>query len=280
MLSLLPALLFSHLILYSGEEEEKEKGISGEEEIDSDLNSIEISLLAIYQADMNYQPEPISVRVPSLQTGSLYHSSMKSSDLFPFNVNPSLIHPPSHLYPTSPIVKVTDYTRFIVYYRLCRSFQDFMPMMPDLALVLYSFWIERCAVGGTVLEDLESLESLFLKQISSTDLPGGLKASSSIVAGTSSSSHTLTTSFSSHNILFTTSTRHIEAEDWKFVKDLVLKGVKLKIRTPVHEELLLLWTDCVTFVWARYVTLGDLLRKQILNRAKMELLPQVLMSLE
>ena len=237
------------------------------------MNSIEIALLALYQADMNYQPEPLNVRVPSLQSNSSYHSCMKPTDNFPFNVNPSLIQPPSHLYPTSPIIKMTDYTRSIVYYRLCRSFQDFMPTMPDLALVLYSFWIERCAVGGTFLEDLESLESLFLKQIASAE-----EHPVSILA--SSSTHTLSASHSSYHIQSTVSTRHIESEDWKFIKILVLKAVKLKIRTPPHEELLLLWADCVTFVLARYVSLGDLMRKQILNRAKMELLPQVLMSLE
>lgn len=273
-MSLLPALLFSHLILYSSEEESEaeETSVNGEVEVTS-LNSIEIALLALYQADMNYQPEPLNVRVPSLQSNSLYHSSMKQTDNFPFNVNPSLIQPPSHLYPTSPIVKVTDYTRTIVYYRLCRSFQDFMPTMPDLALVLYSFWIERCSVGGTILEDLESLESLFLKQITAADdHPVSMMASSS--------THTLSASHSSHYIQSTISTRQIESEDWKFIKNLVLKAVKLRIRTPIHEELLLLWTDCVTFVLARYVALGDLMRKQILNRARMELLPQILMALE
>ena len=260
------------MILYSCDEESEVKESADGEEVTA-LNSIEIALLALYQADMNYQPEPLTVRVPSLQSNSLYHSSMKPSDNFPFNVNPSLIQPPSHLYPTSPIIKVTDYTRSIVYYRLCRSFQDFMPTMPDLALVLYSFWIERCAAGGTVLEDLESLESFFLKQITSAE-----EHPISIIA--SSSTHTISASLSSHYIQSTVSTRQIEAEDWKFVKKIVLKAVKLRIRTPAHEELLLLWTDCATFVLARYVSLGDLLRKQILNRARIELLPQILMALE
>lgn len=273
LLSLLPALLFSHLILYSSDEEDEAEANGREEEETTALNSLEIALLALYQADMNYQPEPLNVRVPSLQSNSLYHSSMKATDNFPFNVNPSLIQPPSHLYPTSPIIKMTDYTRSIVYYRLCRSFQDFMPTMPDLALVIYSFWIERCAVGGTVLEDLESLESLFLKQITSAE-------EHPISMFASSSTHTLSASHSSYHIQSTVSTRHIESEDWKFIKSLVLKAVTLRIRTPAHEELLLLWTDCVTFVLARYVALGDLMRKQILSRAKMELLPQILMALE
>lgn len=278
ILSLLPALLFSHLILYSGEGESFSDAASNEDEEVSALNSIEIALLALYQADMNYQPEPLNVRVPSLQSNSLYHSGMKATDNFPFNVNPSLIQPPAHLYPTSPIIKMTDYTRSIVYYRLCRSFQDFMPTIPDLALVLYSFWIERCSVGGTVYEDLESLESLFLKQITSSSSSTEEYPNTSLLA--SSSSHTLSASHSSYHIQSTISTRHIETEDWKFIKTLVLKAIKLRIRTPTHEELLLLWTDCVTFVLSRYVTLGDLLRKQLLNRAKMELLPQILMALE
>lgn len=223
---------------------------------------------------MNYQPEPLNVRVPSLQSNSLYHSSMKATDNFPFNVNPSLIHAPLHLYPTIPIHKMTDYTRCIVYYRLCKSFQDFMPTIPELSLVLYSFWVERCAVGGTVLEDLESLEALFLKQIALAEeqVPVSMLASSS--------TNTLSTSHSSYHIQSTISTRHLETEDWKFVKALVLKAVTLRIRTPVHEELLLLWADSVTFVLARNVSIGDLMRKQILGRARMELLPQVLMALE
>ena len=157
-------MLFSHLINYSidegDDEKEDDEEANGIEECSS-LNSIEIALLALYQADMNYQPEPLNVRVPSLQSNSLYHSSLKASDTFPLNVNPSLIHAPLHLYPTSPILKMTDYTRCIVYYRLCRSFQDFMPIVPEMALIIYSFWIERCAVGGTVLEDLESIDLLF-----------------------------------------------------------------------------------------------------------------------
>ena len=281
-------MLFNHLILYAGEDAES----SGIDNFDEDeeltaVNSIEIALLAIYQADMNYQPEPLNVRVPSLQSISLYHSSIKQSDTFPFNVNTSLIHPPLHLYPTNPIVKMTDYTRSIVYYRLCRSFQDFMPMIPELALILYSFWIERCAVGGTILEDLESLESLFLKQIASVEIdgtPGSILASSSCHTLSASHSHSYSYSYShsSHFIQSTAtpSTKHIESDDWIFVKNLVLKAVTLRIRTAAHEELLLLWTDCVTFVLARNVSLGDLLKKQILNRAKMELLPQVLMALE
>lgn len=267
------------MILYSSDDAESNSTITDDGEEVTELNSIEIALLALYQADMNYQPEPLNVRVPSLQTNSLYHSSMKQTDIFPFNVNPSLIQPPTHLYPTSPILKVTDYTRFIVYYRLCRSFQDFMPTMPDLALVLYSFWIERCAVGGTILEDLEALDALFLKQISnSEDLQQKHEQSVSMLA--SSSLNTLSTSHSSYYIQSSVSTRNIETEDWKFVKTLVLKAVSLRIRTRAHEELLLLWTDCVSFVLARYVSLGDLLRKRILSRARMELLPQVVMSLE
>lgn len=281
LLSLLPALLFSHLILYSSEnnnENDSKSVDDGDEEV-TELNSIEIALLALYQADMNYQPEPLTVRVPSLQTNSLYHTSMKQTDIFPFNVNPSLIQPPSHLYPTSPILKVTDYTRCIVYYRLCRSFQDFMPTMPDLTLVLYSFWIERCAVGGTVLEDLEALDALFLKQISnSEDLQTRQQQSVSMLA--SASLNTLSTSHSSYYIQASASTRNIEAEDWEFIKALVLKAVSLRIRTRANEDLMLLWTDCVIFVLARYVSLGDLLRKRILSRARMELLPQVLMAFE
>ena len=274
-MSLLPALLFSHLILYFTDTEGSTETQEDDVEV-SPLNSIEIALLALYQADMNYQPEPLNVRVPSLQTNSLYHSSMKASDSFPYNVNPSLIHPPLHLYPTSPIVKVTDYTRNIVYYRLCKSFQDFMPTVPELSLVLYSFWIERCAVGGTVLEDLESLESIFSKQISLSEEHE--HSMTSIVA--SSSTLTLSTSHSSHHIQSSISTRQLESSDWKYLKVLVLKAVTLRIRSSAHEELLLLWTDCVTFVLARYVSLGDLMKKQILNRARMELLPQIVMALE
>lgn len=274
-MSLLPALLFSHLILYSTDSDNATEVDEDGGEVSS-LNSIEIALLALYQADMNYQPEPLSVRVPSLQTNSLYHSSMKASDNFPYNVNPSLIHAPLHLYPTSPIVKVTDYTRNIVYYRLCKSFQDFMPTVPELALAFYSFWIERCAVGGTVLEDLESLEAFFSRQISLSEEHE--HSATSMMA--SSSTLTLSTSHSSHHIQSTVSTRHLESSDWKFIKTIVLKAVALRIRSPAHEELFLLWTDCVSFVLARYVSLGDLMRKQILNRARMELLPQIVMALE
>lgn len=269
-------MLFSHLILYSTDSEGTTEAEEEEEEVPP-LNSIEIALLALYQADMNYQPEPLNVRVPSLQTNSLYHSSMKASDNFPFNVNPSLIHPPLHLYPTSPIVKITDYTRYIVYYRLCKSFQDFMPTVPELSLILYSFWIERCAVGGTVLEDLEALEAFFSKQLTNSE-DGEHSVVASMIA--SSSTLTLSTTHSSHYIQSTVSTRHLESPDWKLIKTLVLKAVSLRIRSPAHEELFLLWTDCVTFVLARYVSLGDLMRKQILNRARMELLPQIVMSLE
>ena len=263
------------MILYSTDSEGSTE-VDNEGEV-SPLNSIEIALLALYQADMNYQPEPLNVRVPSLQTNSLYHSSMKASDNFPYNVNPSLIHPPLHLYPTSPIVKVTDYTRNIVYYRLCKSFQDFMPTVPELSLVMYSFWVERCVVGGTVMEDLESLESFFSKQISLSE-EHEHSVATSIIA--SSSTLTLSTSHSSHYIQSTVSTRHLESSDWNSIKALVLKAVALRIRSPAHEEIFLLWTDCVSFVLARYVSLGDLMKKQILNRARMELLPQIVMALE
>ena len=282
LLSLLPGLLFSHYVLYETENESKiDEGAAEEEE--TALDSIEIALLALYQADMNYQPEPLIVRVPSLQNSSLYHSSFKPNENFPFNVNPSLIQAPSHLYPTSSIVKITDYTRPILYYRLCRSFQDFMPTMPDLALVLYSFWIERCSVGGTVLEDLEALDVFFSKQLSNYDDLHGSNAGNAINNVSllaSASSNTLATSHSSYYIQTSASTRQLEYEDWNLVKSIVLRAVKLDVRTAAHEELSLLWTDCVTFVLAKYVSLGDLLRKQILNRAKMELMPQVLMALE
>jgi hypothetical protein len=270
LLSLLPALLFSHFILYSEEKVEEE-----ETDGESNLNSTEIALLALYQSDMNYQPEPLSIRVPTLQSNSLYHASMKMTDNFPFNVNPSLIHAPLHLYPTCPIVKVTDYTRFILYYRLCRAFQDFIPAMPDLSLVLYSFWIERCVSGGCVIENLEDLESFFLKQITQAETDGSLN-----LLAASSSSHTLSTSHSSHQFQASVSVRHLESDDWKFMKLLVLRGIKSQVRTPIHEELYLLWTDCIPFVLGRYLVLGDILRKQILNRSRMELLPQIFMALE
>lgn len=273
LLSLVPALLFNHINLQSYAEGVKTASQSVDEE---SLNSIEIALLALYQADLNYQPEPGNVRVPTLHTPSIYHAGFKTpSSHFPFNVSPSLIHPPLHLYPTVPIVKISDYTRFVVYFRLCRSFQDFLPAVPELAVVMYGLLIVRFVSGGTVDEDLEALDALFMKQI-------GLLAVGANTPTLPPSNQSTTASTISISIPLSNPHphRHLDADDWKFLKRLVMASVTRRVRCPAHNDLYLLWTDCITFVWTRYVSLGDLLRKQVLDRARSELLPQVLMALE
>lgn len=265
LLSLVPVLLFNHILLVDDS---------------SHLEAIEIALLALYQADLNYQPEPPSTRIPSLHSPTLFHAGFRPGDLFPYNVNPSLIQAPPELYPTIPIVKMTDYTRFIIYYRLCQSFQEFLPIVPEIAVVMYGLFVARFVGGGCAGgsgDDLETLESIFVKQTASAstsvpDRASHLHASSSL---SSVSSNT-----SLHPASVAAALRHLDADDWKFMRRLVAPTVSQKLRFPANCDLYLLWADFVPFLWARHVQLGDHLRRQLLTRSRVELLPQVVLSLE
>lgn len=257
----------------SNKSKENDKDESGQH-----INSIEIALLALYQADINNQPEPGNVKVPSLQSPSLYHSGFKTSDSFPYNVSPSLIHPPLHLYPTVPIVKITDYTKFIIYYRLCKSFQDFMPSIPEISLLIYSLTIERFVSGNTLIEDLEGLEYLFVTQISNHQTPSHTTSQLHLNQHDYLASSSTLSLSASHSQ--TMALRHLDSDDWKFVKRIISSVIKLKIRSAPHEDLYLLWCDFIIFVGARHKTLSEFVKKQILNRGKMELFPQIIMTFD
>ena len=266
LLSLVPVLLFNHCLLA--------------EEASAHLEAIEIALLAIYQADLNYQPEPPSTRIPSLQSPTLFHAGFRATDLFPFNVNPSLIQAPSELFPTVPVVKVTDYTRFIIYYRLCQSFQDFLPIVPEIALVMYGLFISRFVGGGCAGgsgDDLEDLEAIFVKQTATA-----ASASASVERGHmhSSSLSSVSSNTSLHPASVAAALRYLDGDDWRFMRRLVTPMISSKMRFPSHADIYLLWADFLPFLWAKHVQLGDHLRRQLLTRSRVDLLPQVVLALE
>lgn len=242
------------------------------------MEAIEIALLALYQADLNYQPEPPSTRVPSLQSPTLFHSGFRPTELFPFNVNPSLIQAPPELFPTVPVVKMTDYTRFVIYYRLCQSFQDFLPVVPEIALVLYGLFISRFVGGGCIGDDLEDLEAIFVKQIA-TSAPS---AASSVERGHmhSSSLSSVSSNTSLHPASVAAALRYLDGDDWRFMRRLVSAMISSKMRFPAHAEVYLLWADLVPFLWAKHVQLGDHVKRQLLTRSRVELLPQIVLALE
>jgi hypothetical protein len=263
LLSLVPVLVFSHLELLGSSSKQQQGGASKgaaivlEDETEERLNSIEIALLALYQADINYQPEPASTRVPSLSSASIYHAGFKPTTLFPCNVSQSIIHPPLHLYPTVPIVRITDYTRIIVYYRLFRALQDFLPAIPEVTLVMYGLLIERHVTLATILDNPGELEAYFELQLSLLSGSASLTGSGSVGLNQSPALSVSNSSFSLATITTATvrsSHRGIESD--------------------------LLWVDCIGFLAAKHVSLADVLKRQLLNRARAELLSQVVLALE
>jgi hypothetical protein len=64
------------------------------------------------------------------------------------------------------------------------------------------------------------------------------------------------------------------------MRRVVTPMITLKLRFPVHTELYLLWADFVPFLLAKHVQLGDHLKRQLLTRSRVDLLPQVILSLE
>ncbi len=242
------------------------------------LEATEIALLALYQADLNYQPEPPSTRIPSLQSPTLFHAGFRATELFPFNVNPSLIQAPSELFPTVPVVNMTDYTRFIIYYRLCQSFQEFLPVVPEIALVMYGLFISRFVGGGCAGgagDDLEDLESIFVKQIANATTVAAERGHTHSSSLSSVSSNT-----SLHPASVAAALRYLDAEDWRFMRRLIMPMISLKLRFPSNAEIYLLWADFVPFLWAKHLQLGDHLKRQLLVRSRVDLLPQVILALE
>jgi len=269
-------LVFNHAILLGAlASADRLDGSLAVEDEEESLNNIEIALLALYQADINYQPEPTSTRVPSLQYASIYHSGYRPTNNFPFNVSPSIINAPLHMYPIASIIRITDYTRNVVYYRLFRTLQDFLPAIPEISLIMYGLFIERYITEGTIINDKDALESLFSSQI--TLLSNAATSTDSLhspsVAASASTTSLARTFISSQS-------KSVDCEDWKFLKILVSFLQQSNQRQVAISELYLLWVDAMIYLTPRQAILAELLKKKLLQRAQMELLSQVVLSLQ
>ena len=248
------------------------------EDQEESLNNIEIALLALYQSDINYQPEPANTRVPSLQSASIYHAGYKPTNHFPFNVSPSIINAPLHLYPIASIIRITDYTRSVVYYRLLRALQDFLPAIPDISLVMYGLFIERHISEGTIINDKEALDHLFSLQISTLASTTLATASSDSLGPSSLAASASTTSLA--NTFITPQGKLVDGDDWRFLKILVSSLQQSNQRQAATNEMYLLWVDAMIYLSPRQPMLADLIKNKLLQRAQMELMSQIILSLQ
>ncbi len=237
LFSLVPILIFNHINIV--EESFDNKNFDQE----SELSSIEIALLSIYQMDLNVQPVPPVINVPNLSQPSIYHPGFPNLNDSTFNQ--STISPPSSLYPILSIQRITDYTKFIVYHRLFKSFQDFLPEFLDLFIIIAAFLIDRIVSAKTPFDNLNLLETVMLNEMNSS------KSS------------------------------QISPDDWKIIKRLVARNShKQTPRFPANQHLYLLWCDFIPFFSSKFLQLSEYLKSQILIRSKSELLIQVILALD
>ncbi len=137
-------------------------------EMETDQSALEIAIMAAYQQDLNIQPTIAPTRTPSLSVPSIYSRpelfALLDPNEFPMNVEVREVVPESGLMPTSPITKVDDRSRLMVYYRLCRVFHDNLSRLPPVSLITYAMLIERLSVAKSpIRSDAAAQIAAFLK---------------------------------------------------------------------------------------------------------------------
>jgi hypothetical protein len=248
--------------------------------LEEDLSAIEVALLAAFQQDLNVEASMPQIRIPDIREATIYHEPRQDSSTagFPYKTGTEkFVKPDSSMYPSRPVTKIDEYSRIVVLYRLSRLLLDNLPSLPSTSKLAYCFLIERMATTGTRMANKDSVECL--KKIMRNALPD-------VMAQDNQSMMSLLQFELQESSLLEDNSVHItEASvstgttpgnidfEWLFV---LFDGSSFDAqnrRFPASSPLYLLWADVLTAASFQFPGLAKIVRKQLLRRARYELLP-------
>lgn len=244
--------------------------------IEADISAVEVALLAAFQQDLNIESAVPEIRVPDLQQSSIYHLADKAAaePRFPWATGrDSLIKPDPLMYPTRPITKIDEYSRPIVYFRLCRFLQDNLPSLPVMTKICYCVLIERMATGGTRMASADAadcLRKLAVKFPMCHESPSVSSLTSFEPAEPIEPAEALPEGF------------NVEVIDVAWLADLFYSDHGREFasrRFPASRPLYLLWADAIVALSPQIPKLSTIVKRQLLRRARYETLPLVMIAL-
>lgn len=299
MAAVLPILLWTEWILdeeqqqsgrdHKGNEESVNKGRVSEalrqfekskaapSSTGSDLEAIEVALLAIYHQDLNLNPTlPAPMRLQAVGGRSLYNPTidLSSSDQ---SASLQVIQPdPSHQMTQLTLTKLDAYTRPALVLRLSRFYQDHLPAgVPYLSLLAYLLLIDRLMLrGGMFDKDDRQMQTALLSQTHhSNDNEEDLSRDGGDTATIISATASLDIGKEGHNSqpldqisLISKTTKEML---WNIFYALPQPPTK---KFPILEPLVLLWSEAL-YVATPYLRhpLPTIIRQRLLRMAKAKL---------
>lgn len=173
--------------------------------------------------------------------------------------------------PLRNITKIDEYSRTMVLHRLCRFVQDNYSALPLVTRIGYAVFMEQMSTRGTNLRSPAMLDALAnLTMGSSTQLV--LQDSSSAI-----SLVTLELEASTLKEAVAESPTSEDQQDLGWLIDAFLECEDRRF-TPC-QALFLLWADCLTALAFQFPAFAKIIKKQLLRRARYEMLPLAVLAL-
>lgn len=253
--------------------------------LEEDLSAIEVALLAAFQQDLNIEASMPQIRIPDIKEKTIYHEPNHTSTAkFPYNSGiEKVVKPDSSMYPSRPVTKIDEYSRIIVLYRLSRLLLDNLPSLPSTSRLAYCFLIERMATAGTRMANKDSVECL--KKIMRNAWPDVMAQDNQSMMSLLQFELQETALIEDNSVHITegsastgTAPGTIDFE-WLLV---LFDGSSFDAqnrRLPASSPLYLLWADVLTAASFQFPGLVKIVRKQLLRRARYELLPLAVIGL-
>lgn len=254
--------------------------------LEEDLSAIEVALLAAFQQDLNIEASMPQIRIPDITKKTIYNEPPNGfvTEKFPYKTGmEKVIKPDPSMYPSRPVTKIDEYSRSIVLCRLSRLMLDNLPSLPITSKIAYCFLIERMGTSGTQMANTDSIECL--KQLMQNTLP-------TVMAQDNQSMLSLLQFELQESNLLEGNPVHVTEEsistglsaenaDFEWLVAL-FDGSSFDAqnrRFPSSSPLYLLWADVLTAASFQFPGLVKIVRKQLLRRARYELLPLAVIAL-
>ncbi len=243
-----------------------------------DLTAIEIALLAAFQQDLNIEASCPQVRIPNLKQASVYHlpGDKPVPERFPYRMgDETVVKPDPLMYPSRPLNRIDDYSRPIVFYRLCRFFQDNFPNLPFSGKLAYCILIERMATVGTKL--INSTLDECLTGLAKEFPPCLLQDNPSLVSLVTEETH-LNEVRPSDTLLGSPQSLPLDNIDFEWLS-VLFKHEAIDRTFSSSEPLYLLWADALAALEFTFPNVTKVTRRQLLQRSKLDIIPLVVLAL-
>jgi len=252
-------------------------------ELEEDLSAIDIALLAAFQQDLNIESSMLQVRVPNLAEPSIYHQKANKvadfGNIYPWKSgSQKKITPDPSIYPTRPITKIDEYSRPIVFYRLSRFLQDNLPSLPTITKITYYVLLERLTSMGTSIDSIDTTFSHLDMLATKWTCPTELVSESCSLLEMEMHSMSLDAITDPSNPR-PTDLLPVERIDVVWLDKLFRVPSRLG-KFPAAAPLYLLWTEVIPVIQFQFPALAILVKRQLLRRAKSELLSLVVLALQ